>query len=144
MHSVAFPSHTICELHFYNENKEENNGSLLLFSEWKFLELLDSTALVVGNQVFPQGLKYSDWQFWLKDSLRKRACCMLEDNPSYYCATDAFLDVCNSHWAVWVFHKHWDRFSLLLSLTKNRNLEERKAVELQPLTILNYPKLNCQ
>jgi len=60
MHSVAFPSHAICELHFYNKNKEENNGALLMFSELKFSELLDSTALVVGNQVFPQRLKYSD------------------------------------------------------------------------------------
>jgi len=58
MHSVAFPSHAICEIHFYNKNKEENNGALLLFSEWKFSGLLDSSALMVGNQVFPQGLKY--------------------------------------------------------------------------------------
>lgn len=60
MHSVAFPSHAICELHIYNKNREENNGAFLLFSEWKFSGLLDSAALVVGKQVFPQELKYSD------------------------------------------------------------------------------------
>lgn len=60
MHSATFPSHTICELHFYNKNKEGNNGTSLLFSEWKFSGLLDTTALVVGNQFFPQRLKYSD------------------------------------------------------------------------------------
>lgn len=32
-------------------------------------------------------------------------------------------------------------FSLLLKIEK---LGERKAAELQPLTIFNYPKLNCQ
>lgn len=129
---MAFPSYTICELHFYNENKEENNGSLLLFSEWKFLELLDGTALVVGNQVFPQGLKYSDWHLWLKDSLRKEACCMLGDSPSYSSATD----VCNSQWDVWVFHKHWDRFSLLLSVTKNRKVRGKESSR---TTTFSYP-----